>query len=162
MNYRLATSKDLPSIVSFFKLVDTDFVPPLSKRGGDIEKFTKSLFEHGEKFLLLEKKKRIIGILSFSESQKKDACAHISYLVIHPSYRDKCLGRNLLNECFNILIGDKASNVLLETWSTNKKALDLYKKEGFELKKILKCDRGDKSDTIVLEEPLEKIHIIKK
>jgi len=157
MNYRLATQDDLERVINFFQLVDNDFVPPLSKRF-DIKKEIKSLFKHQEKFLLLEKKGRIIGVLSFSEDKNKKY-ALISYLVIHPAYRDKNLGRNLLEECFNLLIGDKIPKVIIQTWSTNQKALDLYSKKGFVIKKIVKDDRGPDLDTIILEEPLERIRI---
>lgn len=162
MNYHLANKNDLPKIVSFFELVDNDFVPTLSEREINIEKKIKSLYKHGEKFLLLQKMKRIIGVISFSENQSGKGNAHISYFAIHPSYREKFLGRNLLCECLNILIGDKEAWVQVETWSDNKKALELYNKEGFEVKKVLKSDRGKNLDTIILEEPLEDIHILRK
>ena len=162
MQYRLAEKKDLPAIINFFKLVDIDFVPPLSEREICIDKKIESLFKHGESFLLLEKMGRIIGVITFSEDTKNSGDAHISYFAIHPSYRDKCLGRNLISECFNILIGDKSPGVLVETWSENKKALELYTKKGFAVQKVFKCDRGKNLDTIVLEEPLEGIHISRK
>jgi len=158
MNYRQATKKDFPKIVNFFKLNDSDFVPPLSKRAPSIEQLVEGLFNQGEKFILLEKKGRIVGLLSFTQNPKSKS-AHISYLVIHPSYRDKGLGRNLLSECFNLLIGTKTPKVIVETWSTNQKALDLYDKKGFTIKEVFKDDRGKGLDTIVLEEPLEGINI---
>ena len=161
MDYRLATKKDLPKIIIFFKLIDVDFIPPLSQRF-DIEKEIKSLFEHGEKFLLLEKKKRIVGLVSFSEKCEGGSSACITFLAVHPSYREKFIGRNLLAECFNILIGNKAPKVVVKTWSTNKKALELYKKEGFEVKEILKNDRGGNLDMIVLEKSLEGIQLIRR
>jgi N-acetylglutamate synthase-like GNAT family acetyltransferase len=92
MNYRLATKKDLPQIINFFKLIDVDFIPPLSKRF-DVEREIKSLFEHSEKFLLLEKKKRIIGLVSFSENWGGGPDTYISFLIVHPSYRGKFIGR---------------------------------------------------------------------
>jgi ribosomal protein S18 acetylase RimI-like enzyme len=161
MNYRLATKKDLPQIINFFKLIDVDFIPPLSKRF-DVEREIKSLFEHSEKFLLLEKKKRIIGLVSFSENWGGGPDTYISFLIVHPSYRGKFIGRNLLAKCFNILIGDKVPKVVTRTWATNKKALELYEKEGFGIKKTLQDDREKGLNTIFLEKPLEGIHIIKK
>ena len=161
MNYKLATKKDLPRVVNFFQLVDKDFIPYLSKRF-DIEKNLYSLFEHDEKILILEKIKRILWVICFSIDQNKKNCAHISYLAIHPSHRNKLLGRNLLNECLNILIGNKVSKVFIETWSTNKEALDLYDKKGFVIKKIINNDRGEGLDTIVLEEPIAGIKTFKK
>jgi len=161
MNYRLANKKDLPGVVDFLKLVDNDFVPPLSKRF-DIRKEVKSLFEHGEKFLLLEKKGKFIGLLSFSEKWAKTPDAWITFLVVHPAFREKFFGRNLIAQCFNILIGDKSPKVVVRTWSTNQKALELYDKQGFKITKGLKDDRGKDLDTILLEKPVEEIKIIIK
>ena len=92
--------------------------------------------------------------------KKKEAI--ISTLAIHPKYRGKFLGRNLLSECFNILIEDKISKVNIHTWSTNKDALNLYKKKGFIIEKIKKEDRGKDIDTIFLSEVLEGIKIYRK
>lgn len=161
MNYRLATKKDLPQIVDFLKLIDNDFQPSLSKRF-DIDKEVKSLFEHGEKFLLLEKEQKLLGLLSFSEKWAKTPDAWITFLAVHPTCREKFYGRNLMAECFNILIGDKSSKVVVRTWSTNQKALELYNKQGFQILKVIKDDRGKDLDTIVLEKPVEEIKIIIK
>jgi ribosomal protein S18 acetylase RimI-like enzyme len=158
---RKATHKDFKELYNFFELVNNDFIPPISKRRGlpkkkEIENFTKKMIR-GKKstMIIFESNRKINGIICFSEDYWKNKnIPHIVEFAVHKSHRHKGVGTLLLEYIFNLLERKGYKSVTIRTWSTNKLALNLYRKVGFKKIKTIKNDRGKGIDTIYFKKKL--------
>lgn len=59
--------------------------------------------------------------------------AHISTLAVHPDYRGEGIGERLLQHALDYAFGQGAATVTLEVRVSNRPALSLYYKYGFEV-----------------------------
>ncbi len=75
---------------------------------------------------MLEKSNKILGICGFHKHWKDTNDAYVSIIAVHPDWRQKGLGQNLMAECFNILIDEKVPKVILKTWSENEQLQDIH------------------------------------
>ena len=62
----------------------------------------------------------------------------IDNIAVSSSYQGKGYGNKVLNELTNIAKENKVENILLEVRVSNVKAINLYKKNGFEIIRIIK------------------------
>ncbi len=60
--------------------------------------------------------------------------AHISTLAVHPEYRERGIGRRLLEEALIEALRLGADLVTLEVRASNERPIDLYEKFGFQVK----------------------------
>ncbi len=58
--------------------------------------------------------------------------AHITNIAVHPDYREKGIGTRLLKEMIAYGVSREITSFTLEVKVSNQKAINLYKKEGFE------------------------------
>ena len=156
VSLRYGSLKDFEKIYKFFKLLDKDFYPPLSKRGSIKERIKKMLFSKDSYYLLAENSKgNTIGIIGFIENYKgKKGHAYLSFLGVHPKYRHKGIGRFLREMALKILKVHGMKEVHTRTWSTNKIMIKINQEMGFKIEKIVKDERGPGVDSIYFKRKL--------
>jgi ribosomal-protein-alanine N-acetyltransferase len=110
-----------------------------------------------ENELIKEKKRSIEDIMSsfknmFSESHK---VGHVISIAVLPEYRKKGIGTALLNEAINRMKNNYGTEaVYLEVRVSNKDAISLYKKMGFEEVRIIKEYYRNGEDAYVMVKKL--------
>lgn len=87
-------------------------------------------------------KKKIIGFIIIRE---EEASIHILNLAVHPNYRNKKVGTDIINFIID-LYKNKFNKFYLEVRINNSVAISLYKKFGFKIEKLLKNYYGENKD----------------
>ena len=155
---------------------DAEFVPPLSKRTGTLDKkfsdcqntpngvLAYYLQMKEQKILAAFEKGKIIGIISFREdfiSEEIDSSElpniYVSTLVITHSSRGKGLTKRMYSYLFSELYPHK--KVFTRTWSTNFAHTKILSDFGFEEIKRNKNDRGNGIDSVYYKKEREKMPI---
>lgn len=124
---------------SFAKSPDTSIPEPVTWKAG----FLKSPKSH---FYLWQEANKILGFATLIEDENGDD-TEIRTIGVLPEHRGKGIGQHLLNYCLNKTsdLGMKSCHLTVAV--TNKKALDLYIRAGFETIEKYKCYRIDLSAT---------------
>ena len=119
------------NILNFIKLLDNDFIPPLSLRT-NISRWSEKLYRKSIVLLALRKNvpNKIIGILCFYANNSNNLYSYIPFLGISKKHRRMGLARLMLNECFIILKKNNFKTIGVKT-ENNNSALEIYKKLGF-------------------------------
>ena len=146
---RFAEKKDIKKIAEFLKIVDKEFVPPLSERG-DINDRVRKEFSEG-RYLVYEEDNNVVGILCFFDKWKKERCGYISILAVHPKMRGRGIGSKLIEYAICRLKEKGVKDVYTRTWSTNKVGLRFYKRLGFMNDGIIINDRSKGIHTVYLK-----------
>ncbi len=73
----------------------------------------------------------IIGIISYSIIYER---GEINYIITLPDYRNQGIGGKLLEYAVNDMKNNNCINISLEVEQTNKNAINLYSKYGFQIK----------------------------
>ena len=136
-------------IYEFFKIVDSYYYPPLSKRS-PLTEFIDPIIKDGN-ILYLKENDKIIGMITYYYFYPDLKAAYIDSISILEEYRGKKLGKLLMDKCFSDLKSKNIHLVKLRTWSTNKITTNLYPKLGFKISDIVKNDRGPGIDSIYFE-----------
>lgn len=150
-----AAKKDFSRLLEFMKLVDRDFVPPLSERGSIEDEVRNALASEDEHYLIAEKKGGITAVAKYIEnySGKKDS-AYIKYLAVHPARRGRGIGISVRKKVLELLKKKGVREVHSRTWSANKAMLGINKKMGFEIEKVVKNERAPGIDGIYFRKKL--------
>ncbi len=149
---RFAEKKDIKKIVEFLKIVDKEFVPPLSERG-DINDRVRKEFSEGH-YLIYEENNGVVGILCLFDKWKKERYGYISILAVHPKMRRRGIGSKLIEYAICRLKEKGIKDVYTRTWSTNKVGLRFYKRLGFMSDRIIINDRSKGIHTVYLKKSL--------
>ncbi len=152
---RKATAKDLPRLAELFTLVDRDFIPPLSQRGSIKGEARKALGQKNHCCLIVEDGGKVTAAASFIENYRKKNSAYIKYLIVHPGFRGKGIGISLRKKVLSVLKKDGMKEVHSRTWSTNRAMLEINKKMGFEVEKIIKNERAPGIDGVYFRKKLQ-------
>ncbi len=99
--------------------------------------------------LVAELENEIIGYI-FAILRKGDE-GHIVSIAVLPPYKRNKIGESLLNEVIRVFKINKAKQIVLEVRTTNKAAINFYKKFGFEIKGTLKNYYDGKEDAYKME-----------
>jgi len=97
-----------------------------AKRGDNLEIIEQSI-EMGGKMLVVESSSKIIGTSWMTFDGRR---IHLHHFGIHPDYQHKGLGLVLAKESLKF-VKKKGYQVKLEVHKDNQKAINLYKKLGF-------------------------------
>lgn len=97
-----------------------------AKRGDNLEIIEQSI-EMGGKMLVVESSSKIIGTSWMTFDGRR---IHLHHFGIHPDYQHKGLGLLLAKESLKF-VKKKGYQVKLEVHKDNQKAINLYKKLGF-------------------------------
>ncbi|MBX3040182.1 MAG: GNAT family N-acetyltransferase [Bdellovibrionaceae bacterium] len=171
MGYEILPQPGFPlsledEISKLLKLVDHEFIPPLSSRNSTMQQvfnesdriddmwfYHRQLRAQMNVFIVSEQK--LAGLASFNfllHIPDIGECAYLTTIIIHPSHRAKGLGRILYEEVAKILRDRGATRRLVtRTWSTNHSHLPLLEKMGFREIHRLKDHRAPGIDSIYFE-----------
>ena len=117
------------------------------------DQWINELKKHNVKGLGIYLDEKIIGICVFLKIFDE---AELRYLVIHPEYRIKGLGKKLFCRFLKECISEDIDKVFLEVSNKNLKALNFYKYFGFETIGTRKKYYRDCSDAILMEKKMLK------
>jgi len=73
----------------------------------------------------------VVGYCSFKEYEDDEGASYIPLLNVRPEYHGKKIGKKLLLKAMEVAVEQKWPRMDLYTWSSNVKAVPLYKKCGF-------------------------------
>ncbi|WMW21416.1 GNAT family N-acetyltransferase [Methanolobus mangrovi] len=148
---------DYLQVRRFIELVDTDFYPPLSERGGGIpERVDAGLDTPKGNFLVARLKERdssdhtdgIVGMVGYTRNWKSDDSAYINFLATHPQHRNQGISRELCLRLEEFLGEQEIKRIYLCTWSSNPAAIKFYEKLGYYAYSVVLDDRGRGINTI--------------
>lgn len=122
------------------------FIPPLNEYVS-INDYSKKIFEQSILFTKLNDEK-IIGLLAVYDNNE-NKFGWITNVSVDPNYFKQGIASELLNRCFDFFIKKGYKNIFLEVFGDNKKAINLYIKQGF----IKQEKKGDK---MILKKELNK------
>ena len=152
------TSKaDYLQVRRFIELVDTDFYPPRSERGGGIpERVDADLDTPEANFLVARLKEwdssdytdRIVGMVGYTRNWKSHDSAYINFLATHPEHRKQGISRDLCLRLEEFLAEQEIKRIYLCTWSSNPAAIKFYEKLGYYAYSVVLDDRGRRINTI--------------
>lgn len=145
MKVRKAKINDFGKIMNFYKILDKDFVPQISKWKNIKKRTLYRLKSKNSNYFLIEKKV-VVGLCGYIKMNKNTT--YVTFLGIDPKYRGKGIGFKLRKYMINYMKKEGIEVVKSRTWSQNKKMLHINKKMGFNVDKIIKNDRGPGIDTI--------------
>ncbi|WP_407355466.1 GNAT family N-acetyltransferase [Methanolobus sp. WCC5] len=154
---REAKKEDNLQVKGFIELVDNDFYPPLSKRGGGIpERIKKCLDTPDANFLVAslmgrdrpDPPEEFIGMVGYTRNWKSDDSAYINFLATHPEHRNAGVSKALCLRLEEELVEQDVKTIYLCTWSGNPAAIKFYERLGYYSYTVVLNDRGIGIDTI--------------
>jgi ribosomal protein S18 acetylase RimI-like enzyme len=116
-------------LYDFLLLVNGQFPIPLNHKS-DLRSTANKLFTLGDVFFLKDNKK-IIGLVAGYNNNMDNKTGYISILALLQEYRGKGLANKLVETFLENSKKKEMEKVVLFTHSTNKAAINLYKKLGF-------------------------------
>ncbi|MCK5535943.1 MAG: GNAT family N-acetyltransferase [Bacteroidales bacterium] len=146
-------SNSLNLICEFIKNIDSDFTPPLSTKV-NINEWSYKLNAFATNIIIEDDKKQVIALLSFYVNE--NANSYITFFGISKIHRHKGYGTILLDYCLSYCKKMKSRSITVETWLSNKNAIDLYISKGFR-NKTIKEDRTEDKTLVLINILKEKI-----
>lgn len=150
------------------KLVDQEFVPPLSAREGTKDvvfgKDSKVIAEPHQYFATMSQQPvflarigpEIAGFLSFRRDYPYDAAAfrssaYVTTIAVAPAFRGRGVA-NALYEAIEDYVRQAEPNgiISVRSWSSNSSHLRLLESRGYETRLQLSEDRGPGVDTVIV------------
>jgi len=116
------SNSDLASVIWIEK---ASFSSPWSR-----EDFENELYNENVHFLVLKDDNKVIAYVVFTQISNR---AHIANLAVHPYYRRKGVGYQLLSKTLNFIKSQGVQKVTLEVRIGNIAAQNLYSKLGFKV-----------------------------
>ncbi|MBN2152405.1 MAG: GNAT family N-acetyltransferase [Candidatus Lokiarchaeota archaeon] len=147
---RDAQISDIDDIWDVFNLVVDEgiYLPVLSqvKNKADKRSWFYELASSGDFCLVAVLKgfdgsARVIGQITIETSDEWDGIEHVGMLgiLVHPDYRNIGVGHSLLEEAFDEAMRRGKTKITLSVFHTNPRAIALYKKMGFVVAGVRKC-----------------------
>lgn len=115
---------------------------PLSSRI-DVDDYAGKLLEKGDVFLALDSR-TTIGLIGLYTNDEVHHCGYISLLVVHPEFRGRGIGSDLLRCAIHFSQAKGVTSLRLQTLASNIGARRFYERFGFE-------QVGTEKDKLVLE-----------
>ncbi len=94
--------------------------------------FMKRYNEELDQFYLVEDNGVIVGCIGVVAHSKEEA--QLRWFLVLPEYRNKGLGKKIFDKALNYCLENKFNLIWLITTQDQQKAIEMYKKNGFELK----------------------------
>lgn len=152
---RKATETDLPFIYDLYMHPQVN--PHLLYEKMDLEQFKpiyQDLLKDGVKYIF-EDNQQAVGMFKLIPLKHRNA--HIAYLGgvgIHPNYSGRGLGEKMLRAAVNLAEEKGFKRIELSVGTANQKAINLYKKVGFEEEGVLRKFTYLKSEGRFIDEML--------
>lgn len=122
---------DLESIHSYLINRNNDFTPPLSEKL-DIYEFASKMFKYANIYTV-SYQDSIVGMTGCYANNFKTLEAYITNTSIHPSYYGTGLASELMKFCIKDISSKGFKSIKLEVHKDNARAINFYKKMGFEI-----------------------------
>jgi len=132
VNFQVETINDYESIKIIINDFNEVFTPALSERIDDLEAFAKKISNNAN-FLFVMENNVCIGLAVVYTNDSKDKIAYLSLIGIKPVAQNMRLGTLLLHDCIHRSKRLGMEKIKLEVISLNHKAIDFYKRHGFEV-----------------------------
>ena len=120
---------DKDELKAFLISVDTKLIPKLSDRV-DIDVYADKLSEFADLFYLFDREKMIANAAVYLNHGKN---GYISSFAILPEYQGKGMGRKLFLAVNREARKRGITQIGLEVFETNKRAIRFYEKQGFQI-----------------------------
>ena len=117
--------------------------------------FLLNYSSHKDRVWFVEANGEMIGAIAIVGHSA--ICAQLRWFILHPSYRDKGLGKTLLGESIAFCKDKGYKQVFLETTIDQKKAIDMYMKAGF--KKVAEHENNTWGKALVEETYELNLHV---
>ncbi len=142
---------------------ETEFVPPLSERGGpDREANLRAYYEMllGQEFVLMKEKDQnkipFAAFLSYVPKKwyeyTEEYVAYMSTAIVLP----ECRGHKCLQRMYEVVFKTSDYPAATRTWSTHAAQMHLLPKLGFRVVKVVRDDRGPGVDSVYFIHPKEE------
>ncbi|MEZ5334121.1 MAG: GNAT family N-acetyltransferase [Methanolobus sp.] len=151
---REAEKKDQKAVQRFIELVDNDFYPPLSERGGGIpERVQKCLDTPEANYLIaglneVDPSDPLDGMIGCTKNWKSKGSAYVNFLATHPDYRNLGVSKELTGKFEEKLKKKEFKKIYLCTWSSNQAAIKFYENLEYKACSIVLNHRGKDVHTI--------------
>ncbi|MGB0930145.1 MAG: GNAT family N-acetyltransferase [Chitinophagales bacterium] len=116
------------------------------------EKLSAELTEENSQFYFAKYREETVGYLKISfdsvqtDLQDKDAM-ELERIYIKSTFQGKGIGKKLLSQAISIAQKKKVNYIWLGVWDKNEKAIQFYKKNGFEIFSSYSFQMGNESQT---------------
>lgn len=140
MKIRRAKKKDLKEILNVFK--KSSVLNPKDSSHRELEDYIKfCLANKNIVVLVVEEKGAIIAVGSSHLHTLKKTDANIYDIYVLNEFRDNGIGTKMIQEFYKILKNKGIKHLGLYS-ENNKKTLDFYKKQGFQIGRLIRrCDK---------------------
>lgn len=167
LTIREANLSDCHPICKFIELVDGDFFPLLSTRsGGIVGKVKRTLAKSDSNYLIVEAgtsnpnasnddDKSILALFGYKKYWKGTNNAYISFIAVHPDRRNMGISSMLMRMIEDRMRLENIRHIYICTWSTNKPAVQFYKKLGYNVYHVIKDARGVGIDTVFYRKDIQ-------
>ncbi|BAT72062.1 ribosomal-protein-alanine N-acetyltransferase [Thermosulfidibacter takaii ABI70S6] len=140
---REASFLDIPRMVKIDKKV--------FKKPWGYDAFFGEFFKSFSKIIVAEIDGKVVGFVVLWIMSPE---AYLANIAVDPDYQGKGIGSTLLREVVRICEEEMVSSLVLEVRVSNKSAINLYKKFGFEMVGVRKGMYFDGEDGLVMEKLL--------
>jgi ribosomal protein S18 acetylase RimI-like enzyme len=132
IDYKVKNSKeyDKQNVFELIKKLDQYFVPSLSERVNLLE-YVNKLDQHANMVLAYNENENLIGVIAFYDNDLKSKIAFISVLGVLPNYQGQGVASMLVNKCIKECRLSAMKKIIVKTEIENSKAMNFYKKIGF-------------------------------
>jgi len=113
----------------------------------DIDSYSEKIYNYSITFAKFDGDKLIGLVAAYDNVNEK--FGWVTNVSVDSDYQKQGIATVLLNECYKHFIDKKYKSIFLDVFSDNKKAIDLYLKEGFTKHKI-------KKNKMVLKKDIQK------
>lgn len=102
-------------------------------------------------FLVAERNETVVGyVVADTVPNHGRPLGHVKDLAVHPEHRRRGYGTRLLERALSALAADGIDHVKLEVRESNDRAIALYRRFGFEPRRVLPRYYGNGEDALVL------------
>jgi len=146
MTIRLYKKSDKEKLVELFKLNTPDYFAPHEQ--SDFERYLET---HSTTYYVVEQGRKIVGCGGYHVTEV-NSVGRISWNLVHPDYKRKGMGKQLVNYCIEKLRNEKAVRMIV-VW-TSQLAYIFYGKFGFRIRDIQRNYWGKGLHLFMMEFPV--------
>lgn len=118
-------------ILNHLRECDKEFVPPLHQKV-NIAEYVNKIFNNATTFEAWVNNK-LTGLVAAYFNNREKKTAFITNVSVTPDNYGSGIAKELLNKCVTYGIDNKITNLKLEVYELNTRAMNLYKQMGFEI-----------------------------
>ncbi|MBU5676672.1 GNAT family N-acetyltransferase [Alkaliphilus sp. MSJ-5] len=128
--YKIVRAVKIDEIYNILYDFDNIFKPSLSNRIIDLYGYAEKLLRNAITFYIIEEQV-IVGFVAFYTNNKNNKEAYITQIGVKDKSQNRNIGKTLLELCIKISKSNGMKSIKLEVFNNNEKAINFYKKNGF-------------------------------